>query len=232
MRSSAIFLVSVVTSTRSPTASRARISSSRSSIWPARAAHLDLGVDQAGRADDLLHHPRRVLQLERARRRRDQHGLRHPVHELVEAQRPVVERRRQPEAVPDELLLAAAIALVHAADLRHGVVRLVDEDQEVAREVVEQRERRRARRPPVEDARVVLDAVAVAELPQHLHVVLRALADAVRLQRLAGLLERRDLLLQLGPDLLQRALQRRRRGQVVRRGVDDELVLARRGSRP
>ena len=62
--------------------------------------------------------------------------------ELVEAQRPVVDRERQPEAVRDERLLARAVALVHAADLRDGLVRLVDDDEEVAREVVEQRERR------------------------------------------------------------------------------------------
>ena len=84
-------------------------------------------------------------------RRRDEHHLRHLLEELVEAQRPVVERRREPEAEVDERLLARAVALVHAADLRHGLVRLVDEDDEVVREVVEQRERVRARRPALED---------------------------------------------------------------------------------
>ena len=98
-----------------------------------------------------------------ARRGRDEDGLRHAVDELVEAQRPVVERRRQAEAVarPATRLRERSPSYMRA-DLRHGLVRLVDEDQVVAREVVEQRERRRARRAPVEDARVVLDAVAVA----------------------------------------------------------------------
>ena len=63
-------------------------------------------------------------------------------------------------------------------------MRLVDEDDEVVREVVEQRERVRARRPALEDARVVLDPVAEAELLQHLEVVLGALAEAVRLEHL------------------------------------------------
>ena len=40
---------------------------------------------------------------------------------------PVVQRARQPEAVVHERLLARAVALVHAADLRHRLVRLVDE---------------------------------------------------------------------------------------------------------
>ena len=60
-------------------------------------------------------------------------------------QRPVVERGRQPEAVVDQGLLARAVAVVHAADLRDRLVRLVDEGQEVLGEVVEQRVRRRAR---------------------------------------------------------------------------------------
>ena len=59
------------------------------------------------------------------------HHLRHLLEELVEAQRPVVERGRQAEAEVDERLLARPVALVHAADLRDGLVRLVDEDHEV-----------------------------------------------------------------------------------------------------
>ena len=64
--------------------------------------------------------------------------------ELLEVQRPVVHRRRQAEAVVDQRLLAGAVAVVHAAHLRHRDVRLVDEQQPVVREVVEQRPRRAA----------------------------------------------------------------------------------------
>ena len=144
-----------------------------------------------GRADQLLGDDGRVAQLVRAGRRRDEDRLPDPLQELVEAQRPVVERRRQPEAEVDERLLARAVALVHAADLRHRLVRLVDEAEEVGREVVEQRVRRRARRPPLERARVVLDPVAEAELLHHLHVVLGALPDPVRLEHLPLGLEQR-----------------------------------------
>src|SRR5207248_3454761 len=97
--------------------------------------------------------------------------------ELVEAQRPVVERRGKPEAEIDERLLARAVALVHAADLRNGLMGLVDEDDEVRREIVEQGVRGRARRSAVEDARVVLDAVAETELAHHLEVVFGSLPD-------------------------------------------------------
>ena len=140
-------LVSVVTSTRSPRRSRWRISSSRSSTWPAHRADLDLGIDQAGRADDLLDDDAlRQLQLELAPawpRRRSLAASSATNSSNIE--RPVVERARQPEAVVDERLLARAVAVVHAADLRQRDVRLVDDDEEVLGEVVEQA--RRVARP-------------------------------------------------------------------------------------
>ena len=73
-------------------------------------------------------------------------------------------RRRQPEAVLDEHVLAAAVALVLAVQLGHGHVALVDDEEEVVGEVVEQRVRRLARSRGRRWARVVLDAVAVADL--------------------------------------------------------------------
>ena len=97
-------------------------------------------------------------------RRRDQHQLVDPVEELVELERPVVDRRGQAEAEVDQRLLARAVALVHAADLRDRLVGLVDEADEVVGEVVDQRVRRAARRAAVEDPRVVLDPEAEAEL--------------------------------------------------------------------
>ena len=63
-------------------------------------------------------------------------------------------------------------------------MRLVDEHDEVAAEVVEQCVRGGAGRAAVEDPRVVLDPVAVAELLQHLQVVLGALPEPVRLEEL------------------------------------------------
>ena len=137
------------------------------------------------------------------------------LEELVEGLRPVVERARQPEAVLHERRLARAVALEHAADLRHGLVRLVDEADEVVGEEVEQAERALAGRAAVQDARVVLDAVAEAELAQHLHVELRALAQAVRLEQLALLLELLAARLHLVADLAHRALDRRAVGRVV-----------------
>ena len=78
--------------------------------------------------------------------------------------------------------------------------------------------------PAVEDARVVLDPVAEAELAHHLEVVLGALADPVRLEHPALALEERHLLLELVLDLVVRALDRRLRGHVLRRREDGDRV--------
>ena len=103
-------------------------------------------------------------------------------------------------------------------------MRLVDEDDEVVGEVVDQRERVRARRAALEDARVVLDAAREAELLQHLHVVLRPLPDAVRLEHPVLGLELRHLLLELGADVVDRTVDRRLRRHVLGGGPDDEVV--------
>ena len=76
----------------------------------------------------------------------------------------------------------------------------------------------------VQDPRVVLDPVAVAELLQHLEVVLRSLPDSVRLQQLVLRLEELDLLLELVADLADGALDRVLRGHVLR-GREDRQVL-------
>ena len=65
----------------------------------------------------------------------------------------------------------------------------VDEADEGVREVVDQAVRPFPRLAVVEDPRVVLDPRAEADLAQHLHVVLRALAQAVGLELLALRLE-------------------------------------------
>jgi hypothetical protein len=73
----------------------------------------------------------------------------------------------------------------HAVELGDGDVGLVDEEEEVAGEVVEQRGRRFAGEAAGEVARVVLDAVAVADGLDHLEVEAGALVDALRLDEAA-----------------------------------------------
>ncbi len=105
-------------------------------------AHGHLGIDQAGRAHHLLDHLRRLPRLVAGGRRRDENRLAHHALELVEPERPIVERRRQPEAVIDQVFLAGTVAAVHAPELTDGDVTLVDDHQRVLRQVVDQRRRR------------------------------------------------------------------------------------------
>ena len=106
-----------------------------------RGPHDGRRVDDARRPDQLLDDLLALLVLVRAGRRRDVDRLVDVVLELLERQRPVVERRREPEAEIDQDLLAGPVVLVHAHDLGDGHVRLVDHEQPVGREVVEQRPR-------------------------------------------------------------------------------------------
>ena len=141
-----------------------------------------------------------LVELVVARGRREVDRLADPVEELLPAQRPVVHRARQPEAVVDQVALAGHVAFVHPADLGHGHVGLVDDEQEVLGEVVEQAVGGAAAGAAVDVHRVVLDARAGADLAHHLDVVGRAHPQPLRLQQLALPLERRQLLLELGLD--------------------------------
>ena len=94
-------------------------------------ADLDLRIDQAGGADHLLDHDSRGAgQLIGARRGGDVDGLVDAVFELFELERTVIHGRGQAESVVDEVLLAAAVAVPHAVDLRDGGVAFVDEEQD------------------------------------------------------------------------------------------------------
>ena len=107
-------------------------------------------------------------------------------------------------------------------------MRLVEHDEEVVGEVVEQRERGRARAPAVDVPRVVLDAAAEAHLAEHLEVVVRAHPQALRLEELALPLEVGEPRLELILDRDDRALHPLLGRDVVRgreRRVIDDVVL-------
>ena len=188
-------------------------------------AHRDLGIHQPGRPDQLLHeHAAAALELERGRCRRHVDALADAGVELLEAQRPVVERAGQAEPEVHQRLLARAVAVVHAAHLRDRLVALVDHQQEIVGEVVEQRRRRLARSAARQVPRIVLDPLAVAELAQHLEVEPRPLLQALALQQLALRLQLGEALRQLDGDGLDRAPQPPAGRGVVRLGIERDLV--------
>lgn len=121
--------------------------------------------------------------------------------------------------------LAGGVALVHRADLRNGDVRLVDDEQEVVREVVEQGVGRGAGRAAVEVHRVVLHAGAGADLAEHLDVVGGAHAQPLGLQQLALLLQLGQALAQFLLDVVDRPLHALGAGDVVGGGEDVQLLV-------
>ncbi len=106
----------------------------------------------------------------------------------------------------DQGVLARLVALVLTVELRDRLVRLVDDDDVVAREVVEQRVGHLTRGPTVEMTRVVLDPGAHADLAQHLEVVGRAHAQPLRLEQLALLFEPGEPFVKLRLDALDGSL--------------------------
>ena len=183
--------------------------------------HFYLGVQEAGGSDDLLHHDALcLLQFEVCRRGADVDDLIDLLLELLEAQGAVVEGCWQTEAVLHEVLFAAAVTTVHAVDLWHGDVALVDEEQIVVGEEVEQTVRPFARLPAVEVATVVLDARTVAQFLDHLHVVLHALLDPLRLDAVAHLLEEGNLLHQVVLDVVDGDVRLLLRGHEEVGGVE------------
>ena len=223
MRSSAIFLVSVVTRTRSPLVTRSLICSMRSSIWPLVGLTITSGSTRpVGRTicsttcDDIRSSysagvaDRKTTWLRRSMTSSKRSGR-------------LSRALGEPEPVLDERVLPAAVALVLAVQLRHGHVALVDDEQEVVGEVVDQGERRLAGAAAVDVHRVVLDAVAVADLLDHLQVVLGAHAEALGLEQLALGLEPRQPLLQLGLDAHHGPPHPLVAGDVVGGREDDDL---------
>ena len=166
-----------------------------------------------------------LVELVVAGRGREVDRLADPVEELLPPQRAVVHRAGQPEAVVDQVALAGHVAFVHAADLGHGDVGLVDDEDEVFREVVEQAVGRRAAAAAVDVHRVVLDAGAGADLAHHLDVVGRAHPQPLRLEQLALALELGQLVLQLELDAADRPLHPLRAGDVVGGREDVELLV-------
>jgi hypothetical protein len=117
-----------------------------------------------------------------------------------------------------------AVAAVHGRHLRHALVGLVHDQDEVLGHVVDQARRRLARLAVGKMPRVVLDAVAEAHLLEHLQVVERALLEALALEQLALPLQLRQALAQLLPDRVHGPMALVLGGDVVGAGVDAVVV--------
>jgi hypothetical protein len=128
------------------------------------------------------------------------------------------EGRRKPYSA--SVALRRKSPRIHAADLRHGDVALVDEDERVVGQVFEQRRRRLAGLAAGEIARIVLDAGAGAGGLHHLEIEGGALLEPLRFEQRPAPLSSSRRCFSSALMRLDRLLQRRLRRHVVRVGVD------------
>ena len=106
-------------------------------------------------------------------------------------------------------------------------MRLVDEREEVGREVIEERPGPASRGPAGKVSRVVLDPVAGPGLAEHLEVEVRALPEALRLEEAALVLELGNALHELRLDVLDCLEQLLAWRDEVTRRVDVDAVAVR-----
>ena len=151
--------------------------------------------------------------------------LRDPNLELLEIERPVVERRREPESKFDQIQFSRTISVVHPANLRNRGVALVDEHQRRLGQIVEQSRGRFSGLPARQVPGVVLNPAAVADSLDHLQVKHRALVHALGLQKPAFLFPLRAALLQLRFDGVERLRPALFGDDIVRLRVDGNPVV-------
>ena len=186
--------------------------------------YLHSRVQQARGADDLLHHLVRPLPLVGAGGGGDEDGLADALLEFLEFQGAVIVGAGQAEAVFHQAVLPGVVAVVHGPDLGQRHVALVHKQHEIVGEEVQQGHGGGPGRTVGDDAGVVLDAGAVAQLRHHLHVVLRPLADALGLHQLVVVGKGLDLLLHLLPNFGDGLVHLVLGGDVVAGGIDGNMV--------
>ena len=173
---------------------------------PVHRAHVDLGIQKSRRADDLLGPEQLVRFLVGTRRRAHEEHLVDVSLKFLEIQRPVVQRRRQAEAILHQSRLAGPVAVIHGADLGNGHMGLVHDDQKIVREEVHQGQRGLPRLAKVQMPGIVLNAAAKSRLAHHLDVKIGALRDSLGLDQLVLGLKELDLLAHLGLNVLTRPI--------------------------
>ena len=107
-------------------------------------------------------------------------------------------------------------------DLWYGHVALVDDEEEVIREVVEETEGALTRLATIEVTGVVLDTRAVAQLADHLQIIGRALVEALGFEGTALVLQLLYTLTEVDVDLPDGGVDLLLRRDEEVGGVDDE----------
>ena len=160
-----------------------------------------LRIQKSGRSYYLLGDLPRPLALKVSGSSGNIHRLIYSLLKFLKLQGSVIIRRGQTESVLNKRILAGAVAAVHCSHLRQGNVALIHEQQEILREIVEQRHRSAANGTAGYYSGIVFDTRAIAELLHHLDIVIRALGYALRFKQLAVFLKILDSLIALCSDI-------------------------------
>src|SRR5689334_19345607 len=89
----------------------------------------------------------------------------------------------------NQRLFTRLVARKHAADLRQGHVRFVDNRQKIFREIGQERKRRLTRGAAIEMAGIVLNAVTKTDIPDHFDIVTRPARQTFIFEQLTLLVE-------------------------------------------
>ena len=104
---------------------------------PTNRTHIDLGVEQTGWTNNLLNvvlaHPQLVV----ARCGRNIDKLGYPCLKLIETKRAVIECRRKAKTMLHQRHLTRAVTFVHAANLRHRHMALIDDAEHILGKVID-----------------------------------------------------------------------------------------------
>ena len=101
-------------------------------------------------------------------------------------------------------ILAAAVPLVHAAQLGHGHMAFINQGQGILGEEIQQRGGGTARQAAGKMAGIILNPLAEAQFFNQLQIVIRTQFQALRFQKTPMLLKPSHAVLQLRPDGLKR----------------------------
>ena len=103
-------------------------------------------------------------------------------------------------------------------------MRLIDHDEEIFREVVQERKWRLAGLPVRHVAGIILDAGAVSDLLHHFQIIIRPLLEALRLQELILIPELPKPPIQLLLDRRDGTAELIRTGDIVRCREDTDVI--------
>ncbi len=184
--------------------------------------HQDCGIDQTGRPHHLFDHLSGVLVFIIGRRRRNEYGLPHLAFELIEAQRPVVQRRRQTKTIIDQIGFARAVAVIHAIELAQQHVRLIKEHQRILWQIINQCRWGIARLATAQVARIIFNAFGKADFLHHLQIEARTLLQALFFNQFIFLAEPCEAITQFLLDGIDRAQHRRTWRHIMRAWIDGE----------